>query len=222
MKNFSIYELLSYILPGFLIVVLVKYGLETIDFELPIKISDKFDDSVFTLILSLLIGVAIHVLTYRLIQWKWYQKKVYYPIQSCVNNSKSIQSIIPSITEKYIARNNQKVNENEDLTDNLFDFCYYYLETNGIDRQVKSFQGFYFLFRNLFTSLLISLPLMAILGVLYKIKNPSEKLCWLFLTACIYIIFYFIILELARFMRKKMITRVFWSYHVHQLHQTNK
>jgi len=72
--------------------------------------------------------------------------------------SEELKKLIPLVEDIMIT----KIGENQFDKIYLFDIAYYYLEVNGKIGTSKSFQSFYFLFRTIYTFLLLTFPFLLI------------------------------------------------------------
>lgn len=193
MDKFSIYELLSIIIPGFVATKIIQYYLNLFNVTIPFPIGDTVGDNIFLLVVVILLGVVIHVLTFRLMKYKWFKYCVY-PSESeyiVKSKCKELSMIMPSVTqyylkdkmhddvsEKIIIKKGVEIKNNvdgkeqtvmtEDVTQEFynwtFDFAYYYLEVSDKIAQAKNFQSFYFMFRNLFVLSLVNFIILSVLA----------------------------------------------------------
>ena len=230
MEKFSLYEILSFLLPGFVLIGIVQlyqkyvFGCEHLLFS-----SDsKFSESIVLLCLSLFVGIVIHVSTFLLMKqkyFKWFKNAIMQSVQEISANNKFIQCTIPFLNEEYrkLRKHDElPVNENE-AENNLFDFAYYYLEVNGKISAAKNFQSLYFWFRNMFTISCFLLPVSMVITAIALYKGYTcNKTDSAILIMTINLITLFIIIPTARWLRTKYVDKVFWSYYVERLHQNEK
>ncbi len=232
MEKFSFYELLSFLIPGFIVVKITEYYAHCFEIQSPVFSENDFFNGVLVIILSLIIGLMIHTLTFKLMKYKWYKKYVYQP-EKCHIISKSgsdLFSIIPAINKLIVkdmddpgvaAKIESKADNNSTPVQNeyyplTFDFAYYYLEVNGKLTQSMRFQSLYFLFRNLFTISLLHLIVFGciwLISIWWHIDFLPEWYYMLTLIGALLLLTY-LITNIATFMRGKMIDRVLWSYYV--------
>jgi hypothetical protein len=190
----------------------------------------NLDDNLLMLVVSIILGVAIHVLTFKVInhsKLKWMKAWIYKPETEYIKNSKSgeLTMIMPSIKKMYekdkhhnddmstITLSNDTTVEYYDWT---FDFAYYYLEVNDKITQAKNFQSFYFLFRNLFVMSMVHFKIMILLVITSFFVSPENSIInWntLFMFVLLAIITCLIV-TITGWLRSKMIDRVLWSYYV--------
>lgn len=224
MEKLSLYELLSYVLPGFVVLELSKwYGSFFIDANFNLDGSQS--NSLLQFVIALFLGIIIHVLTFKIFMKRnWYKNLIYISVQKISVENKFIQSAIPFLNKHYIAHRKhteKPVNENE-AENNLFDYAYYYLEINDKIAAAKSFQSLYFLFRNFFTITLIFLPITVITIVILYTQNYCCCLQRTVLTALILlIIIAFVLVYIGRWLREKTVEKVIWSYYVAITHGDN-
>lgn len=222
MDKFSVYELLSFFIPGYISAKIVEYYFKLFEIKLPDATTSNISDSVLILVLAVFLGIIIHFLTFKLQKiCPMFQKAVYPKEVSFIRNSSELLMILPTLNEYYVK--DKKYEEGIEEIDGgsftyyeyIFDFCYYYLEVQDKITQSKNFQSFYFLFRNLFTISLLHLGVLFILLItdkfiytlgIWNINTLFIVLLLIALSALIAVI--------ARFLRGKMITRVLWSYYL--------
>lgn len=214
MKNFSIYELLSYLIPGFLFLKLLTYYLADFQLQSLSKFDGDLNNNIFFLVVSLVIGVALHRFTFIIKNWPLYRNDVYVSIDKLKEESEELKKLIPLVEDIM----KTKIGESQFDKTYLFDIAYYYLEVNSKIGTSKSFQSFYFLFRNIYTVLLLTSPFLLIkLGttfVNYQTTTSKETL-----TLVSVLLLFPISVWCARFMRRKMFERVFWSYYIDNIHK---
>lgn len=231
MTKFSIYEFLSYLIPGYIGVKLIEHYLDIFSVKFPYEVVGKIDDSVTILVFAIILGVMLHTFTFKLMKFDWFRKWAY-PLESqYVKDSIELRKIVPKVAQLYIKRSQDLFPEEKEtitLSENekleyptyLFDYAYYYLEVNDKDNQTKSFQGFYFLFRNLFTLSLINIFLFVITFFLsFTTDDVSLFNIHTLIIVIILLLFIWVFSFIAKFLRGKMIHRVFWSYYIDQKHK---
>ena len=230
MDKLSIYELLSFIIPGFLAAKIIEYYLNFYDLTLPFPIDGKLDDNLLLLVVAIIFGVAIHVLTFKIIgieSFKWLKAWIYKPEIEYIKDSKfgELPMIMPAVKKYYEQDKNHKdelskikVSETAEIEYYAwtFDFAYYYLEVNDKITQAKNFQSFYFLFRNLFVMSMVHFALIIIMGIAsffvdadYNILNMSSVRMVILL-----MLLTWLIVVVTGWLRGKMIDRILWSYYV--------
>jgi hypothetical protein len=224
MEKLSLYELLSFVVPGFVLLELSKwFGSFFIDVN--IKLDESLSNSLLQFVIALFLGIIIHVLTFKIfLNIKWYKKMIYKSLQKISVENEFIQRAIPYLNEHYISNrkhNEKPVNENE-AENNLFDYAYCYLEINDKIAAAKSFQSLYFLFRNIFTINLIYLPISVFTILILYTQNYCCCKQRTALTALILlIIIAFVLVFIGRWLREKTVEKVIWSYYVAITHGEN-
>jgi hypothetical protein len=222
MDKFSVYELLSFFIPGYISAKIVEYYFKLFEIKLPDVTTSNINDNILILVLAVFLGIIIHFLTFKLQKVSSLFQKAVYPKEiSYINKNSVLLMILPAINEYY-----DKDRKHDDKSENIkfgsllyyeyvFDFCYYYLEVQDKITQAKNFQSFYFLFRNLFTISLLHIGFLCILliaGIFMPglgIFNGNSFLFLFFLFALTAMIAY-----ITRVLRGKVISKVLWSYYL--------
>lgn len=215
MKNFSLYELLSYLIPGFLLLKIAGFYLNDLQLTFFVELGNDLNNNILFLVISLIIGVFIHRITFWIKDKPLYSNDIYSSIESVKAQSEELQKLIP-LVESIIKQKGDAVPINEDY---VFDFAYYYLDLNDKISKAKGFQSFYYLFRNIYTVLLLTLPLFFYKLVLL-FKNQQSAPSYELLTFIFIILLFPVSVWCARFMRLKMFVCVFWSYYIDHIHKT--
>jgi hypothetical protein len=225
MEKFSLYELLSFIVPGFMVIFLVNlYAESVMGYKLIENISAiNFFESMIYIIASLVVGILFHRLTFALINWKWYQKLVYPAVGEIVKKHGEIEPVLSDLEQNYKKMYPEKtIQFDEKYYDEIFDLAYYFLEVNDKIGQIKSFQSLYFFFRNMITLAMISFVVVLPLTIFGACIFPAFSICHSCYFLVALLISFLIFVEPARWLRKKMIVRLFRSYHVFIIHANNK
>lgn len=222
MDKLSLYEILSFVVPGFILTAIINcYSIYVFEGEQIIATND-IGDSLLLLCLSLLLGIIIHFITVNVFKWKWYTNLISQPIQSIQYDSFTKQAL-PFLNKEYekIKQHQSEKDYPDDIpAENLFDFAYYYLEANDKIIPAKNFQSIYFWFRNLFTICIILFPISLIIVIYVYCKNDSlNSVGYAITISLVTIISGCIIIPIARWLRVKMADRVFGSYYVERVHQ---
>lgn len=219
MDKLSLYEILSFVIPGFIVIKLVDILRYQLLENNNLFSSDNIGDSLILFCVSLVIGVIIHVLTTQVILKMPFLKKLVYTSVKDVELGDYSKLIIPFLNEEYARL--KKHNCNEDTsnqpTEYLFDFAYYYLEVNDKITQVKNFQSLYFMFRNFFTVGLILVPIL-LFTIFYTYCNKLDQTQNFVLAFFIVLISLLVNIYVTRWLRIKMIERVFESYYADRTH----
>ncbi len=164
MDKLSLYEILSFVIPGLVLLKIIELYNEKVFDGLPLIESDsKISESIMLFGISLFIGIFIHIATFRLLKTqklKWYKKLLFKSPQNICDKNDFIKPVIPFLNSEYnnLRKHEMPAGKENELETNLFDFAYLYLEVNDKITPAKNFQSLYFLFRNLFTICLLLLP----------------------------------------------------------------
>lgn len=217
MSQLSIYDFLSFFLPGFIAVELCRLlGMYSgIALTLPIHFSDV-EKGLIVLAVSLILGLFIHRLTFLAVdrKWQWYQNLVMLSIGQVAAHSDDILYIQPYLDEycKQITGQPFFINK-EKVAPYFFDHAYYVVEANEKMNVAKNLQSMYFFCRNIFTLTLIVGPLLIVFMALILLLTGMFNYSWLLITVAV-IATVFISRICANFYRVKMIERIFWTYHI--------
>lgn len=219
MDKLSLYEILSFVIPGFIVIKLVDIFRFRLLGSNNLFSSDNIGDSLILFCASLVLGVIIHVLTTQVILKMPFLKKLVYTSVKDVELGEYSKLIIPYLNGEYTKLKKHDCNENtsNQPTDYLFDFAYYYLEVNDKITQVKNFQSLYFMFRNFFTIGLILVPIL-LFTIFYSYYNELNQTQNLGLSLLIVFIGLLVNIYVTRWLRIKMIERVFESYYADRTH----
>lgn len=229
MDKLSLYEILSFVVPGFLLVMLFNtYYVDVLGFESLLDMNSKIGDSVLLFCLSLFMGICIHVITFRFLKTpklKWYEKLIFKTPQEISANNDFIKKVIPYLNKDYkeTRKHKEEASQPNEAEPNLFDFAYLYLEVNDKVTPAKNFQSMYFWFINMFTIGLFLIPISFIILALTFYGNYSSKAQILSLQILIInLILIAIIIPVANWLREKLLEKVFWSYYVERVHEERK
>lgn len=241
MDKLSIYELLSFIIPGYIAAKIIEYYLTFYEIKLPFPMEGNLDDNLLLLVVSIILGVFIHVLTFKIISLdglEWMKDLIYKKEKDYIKDSKNgeLAMIIPAVAALYEKEKNhqdaiseiravlevkdkdgnvEKKDIELDYYDWTFDFAYYYLEVNDKITQAKNFQSFYFLFRNLFVMSMVHFAILILLAFMSFIK-PAFSILNIdtLYTVLLLAAITWLIAVVTNWLRGKMIDRVLWSYYV--------
>jgi len=105
-----------------------------------------------------------------------------------------------------------------DLQDEYYDRMYYELEYHAVIDQPKTFQSFYFFFRQIALAglllLLINLLLSSLSFIPNTSLNPIDLMASLSQTTFLIVIL-IVSVCLARWYRKRMVMKMYWAYFTH-------
>ncbi|MFK8282952.1 type VI-B CRISPR accessory protein Csx27 [Capnocytophaga cynodegmi] len=216
MDRLSIYELLSFVVPGVIMIELMNFSAEYVFGKAPLITAGNLSEGLLFFAIALSIGCLIHIITFRLIKRKWYKKLACTPMDK-MKNDEYITEILPDLKEIYRANKGIPMTENIS-NESVFDTAYYYLEAQGKISQAKNFQSIYFLFRNIVTLSLFVLPV----SVIFFLASLFMKDCLLSLKIIGIIIGTFVLGGLssivAQWFRVKMTDRIFGLYYAELTH----
>jgi hypothetical protein len=229
MDKLSLYEILSFVIPGFILLQIIELYNEKVFDNAPLLESDsKISESIMLFGISLFAGILIHIATFRLLKTqklKWYKKLLFKTPQEICQKNNFIKPVIPFLNSEYASLRKHQVvagKENE-LDENLFDFAYLYLEINDKITPSKNFQSLYFWFRNLFTICLLLFPVSIFIYIYSHIRQFfSEQINYAFWIIVANITIALIIIPASNWLREKLIEKVLWSYYVERVHEKQK
>lgn len=238
MEKFSLYDLLGLLLPGVLFVYFCNV-LNSLYHVFPFLFtSDGWDISIGILLcFALITGAMLFVLNFWLVKKaRWFNRlfgmnnhvaDLFLEMKSlhkCMNstlNKKAIEWFGKEIYHTETDFNNLTVNEQKqakDLQDEYYDRMYYELEYENKIENPKTFQSFYFFFRQLVTACLLLLLLIGILQLVTLIPSSgliqpkASDTIWFAICLLLSLILSAI---LARWYRKRMVMKMYWAYFTH-------
>ncbi len=229
MEKLSFYEIISFLIPGFILVsIILIYRRYVFGLHDVISMDIKFGYNLLLICTSLFVGVVLHIFTFWLLKRKefaWF-KKIIMPSNNIISGKNEfINLTIPYLNEEYrkLKKHDDEIINNKEADNYLFDFAYYYLEVNDKIYSAKNFQSIYFWFRNMFTISLFLIPISIIIYfiTLYNCYSCEHQLAALLIIIC-NIILFFILIPSARWLREKYIDKIFWSFYVERIFQKEK
>lgn len=216
MDRLSIYELLSFVVPGVIMIELINFSAEYVFGKAPLITAGNLSDGLLFFAIALFIGCLIHIITFRLIKRKWYKKLACTPMDK-IENDEYITEILSDLKEIY--RVNKGISEAESISNgSVFDTAYYYLEAQGKISQAKNFQSIYFLFRNIVTLSLFVLPVSIIFLLISFFMNDctlSGKIITIIIGT---LVIGGLSSVIAQWFRVKMTDRIFGLYYAELTH----
>ena len=225
MDKLSLYELLSFVVPGFFLLKLLELFYVKVFGNPNFINSDNISENLFLLCISLVVGIIIHVFTNLVIlKIKFLSNMIYTPVHNIKLGDYS-KKVIPFLNKDYKLTKGHKatIHKKDKPSSYLFDFAYYYLEVNGKIAQAKNFQSLYFMFRNFFTISIINILISVLFTICFIYKDDSSnQLKYTTILLGILIITLPIIIYVARWLRVKMVERVFESYYAERIHNHSK
>ncbi len=217
LNQLSIYEFLSYFLPGFIAVELSRLLLHYSSY--PLSLGIAFSDTEKTLLVlaaALFAGLVLHRCTFWLLaaNYKWYASSIMPSMATVVASSKDIQHLLPHLNEYCSQLANTPFFIDEHTTaPYFFDYAYYFLESNDKIASAKGFQSMYFFCRNIFTLSIIVVPVLLLVMASVYFSSGVYNLAWLLIVALLLLVL-FTARYSAVFFRIKMVERVFWNFHL--------
>jgi len=202
MEKISLYSLLSVLLPGAILTLLIDLFLKNVGIDLSNYEFNNYLILTVFLSTSIFIGSLIDVLTRNMLG-KYRRIGLNTPIYTYYKEDKFLAQIKPFINADMQKR--YKATD-EGAIEQYWSLIYYDLEAKGNITVPKSFQSFYFFFRNFFT---LGWLMAIMIIVLLLIKYDNMLLLILSATIIMMIISVFV----GRWYRKKMIERTFWTYY---------
>lgn len=213
MDKLSLYDFLSFLVPGFIAVEWVRFfytatGLPLIPL---LTIYTDVELGFILLCISFFTGLIIHCITFWAIGLKWYKHLIFPSAGPVMNRSNSLGPALPRL-EKLCAEKcgRSLFNNKGELAPGFFDEAYFTLEGTDKMNSIKGYQSIYFFLRNVFTLCLIAFTAMLLAQLWLLISTHVSPAIWLALL--ITTVITLLCLPLARFSRKKMIDRLFWTY----------
>lgn len=234
MNKLSLYEILSFMVPGYILISIAELYNQLVFSKSPFfDIDNDISESIIYIAVSLFVGIAIHIFTFRLISFSgkrkkmfdWYNNIAKQSVKSFSKKSKLLEKIIPFLDEEYqrITKHKTKAVNKGEIEENLFDITYFYLETNDKITASKNYQSLYFWFRNMFTISLFLIPFSLIMWIISFLDNfTREEQCYALTILITNFVLIFIISPITRWLRKKFVTKVLFSYYSIIIHEADK
>jgi len=241
MTKFSLYDLLGLLLPGVILVWLLNV-LNSLFRVLPFPIIPSNWKIGFGILfcLALIAGASLYVFNFRLAKWAFYKRttKIYkhvaelylemgwaHQMMNGTLNYKARKWYNREIFFDKASFNGLPPSEQEKiklLQDEYYDRMYYELDYQEKMEHARTFQSFYFFFRQSFSVCWLGIFLIAALQIIcFTTHNwllqPALKPLAILLIALS--LAFFLTLTLARWYRKRMVMKMYWAYFSH-LNQT--
>ncbi len=219
MEKLSLYELLSFVLPGAVMLeVINRFSSHILEQEKEGLIpSGSFGEGLIFLSLALFVGSIIHIVSFKLsMKYEWYNTLAAKPINK-MKNANYIEKIYPKLQEEF-CRKHSLTDKNVSKVD-IFDTAYYYLEANDKITQAKNFQSLFFLFRNMFTVCMVVFVFSSLGIIVFLIIGECDKatcLAYYYLTT---LICGFLSSFVAQWFRVKMTDRILGLYYSELTHK---
>lgn len=235
MEKFSIYDLLGLLLPGFVLVFLCHiinsaYKIIPYTFD-DSKLSAEFG---IMFCMSLLAGAFLYAVNFYLFEKYKNISGMYKGIGDIYANLDDLPDDINSILnvqanhwyhkpifftgDELASLEAVERREIFDLQDKFYSKAYYELEYLEKISVPKTFQSFYFFFRQLATGLLLVAIILLVITIIswiniFSLHQPDlQNVIWLWTGL---IAAYFLSVGHARWYRKNMVFKLFWHYYIH-------
>ena len=237
MEKFSLYDLLGLLLPG----VIFMFFCNTLN-ELfcisPVifKSTNLGMDIGISLCLIIIVGAVFYTSNFYLVKKHWYNKLfgMYKHIADLFLEMSFLHNLMNETLnlkakewyKKDIFLNkkdfdnldNIEKKEIYDLQDEYYDRMYYELEYHSKNESSKTFLSFYLFFRQTALACILLILLVGALSLLHFIwdmnKCNTDSCTILWLTGLLFFML-FISVQLAKWFRKRMVTKIYWAYFTH-------
>jgi hypothetical protein len=232
MDKFSLYDLLGMVLPGFIVMYLGnlicnEYGLII---TMPGNTEWLVDFSL-SLSLAILIGAILFASSFYLVQKKWFKNITgLYENTYAIHKKSKVASLMNAqlnkVSQSWFSKDiffgeseTEEVNDEEkmnNLREHFYDRMYYELDYLKKVEGVITAQSFYFFFRQTALGCIILLivalpmPLLHTFFLVGKGNLVKEVAIVLILSS-----FVVLSIKLAIWFRKRMVTKIFWTYYTH-------
>lgn len=237
MGKFSLYDLLGLLLPGVLF-LFFTYAISNI-YGLPPEFLGPLNWQVnigISLCFALIIGAMLYTANFYLVKKSCYNRllgmckhvtvlylkmKFLHQLMNKTLNEKADEWYAKNIffsKADFDILPKDKQKEIEDLQDEFYDRMYYELEYHGKIEHAKTFQSFYFFFRQTALACIILLLLAIFLFALHFIPSlhliKPDTCNSLWLGGLLFFIL-FVSARLAQWYRKQMVMKMYWAYFTH-------
>lgn len=233
MEKFSLYDLLSVLFPGIVLVYMLDAIRKLFGIFSCYNLTEEWE---LLIVLSVLFGALIYVISFTLVsKWKWlYKKAGIYKHVTDLYNKMPLHDIVGGTLNKradewyqqHIFMSNIEFNalpttektEIRKKQDEFYDRMYYELDYAGKLDTFKAFQSFYLFFRNIFVASLFSI----MIGMLLFLVNfipflhfaSLESKDTLALAGVLFVILIGSVF-VARWYRLRMVLKMYWFFYVH-------
>jgi hypothetical protein len=219
MEKFSLYDFLTYLLPGFVLAEGIRLILSACGFAWYPKLSEyHFNDIELGLIglsISLVLGICVQALTAAAVKKsRRYRKMFYEDAQKIIMSSRNLEQIREGLNQLSIEETNEKIGQDKNSSKGkFFKNAIQQLEVAEKMGVAKAFQGIYFFMRNLASvAILLIVPLALALG--WSIYHATGEILQLKFAFIICIIAAVLCCLAAKYCRHKMVTRACWQYYI--------
>lgn len=240
MDKFSLYDFLGILLPGLLFLFLLGqfnniWDVAPTDY---FTLISEFDWGTLgaSICFGFIFGMALYILNFELVKKKWFNQLtgMYTPVAILYQKMGSFHPVLNEVlntqAQKWYKRNIflsieefEKLNteERDEIIrwqDEYFDRAYYELEYLEKISVPKSFQSFYFFFRQIATGCIILVAIAIPYTLIYKIVNCHMDIVSFFHTVNYVLILSVLTLMsiwMARWNRKRMVLKLYYTYFSH-------
>lgn len=205
MEKISLYDLLSVLLPGAILTLSIEMLMLNLGFEYDSVATNQYFSLTIFLSFSIFLGSLINISTRGLL--KIYRKiGLYTSIYQIYEQAQALNTIKPfykKLMDKLCSDDCSK----EQKVEQLWSEIYFELEATEKIGSPKSFQSFYFFFRNFFTlTILLYIPLIIVI-----IINWISFKYLIFLA--VNILGTFLSVYAGKWYRERMVERMFWTFY---------
>jgi len=208
MEKIPFYDLLTILLPGALLTLAIQLFAVEIGFSISdIEMNQYFSLTVF-LSATIFLGSFLNFLTQIILPFLR-MIGLFTPLEKLYARMKKVSNMrdfYENMMNEIISDTGEEFTYHEKL-EGVWIQIYYYLEVNQKIASPKSFQSFYFFFRNFFTMCLFLIFPFVILSL--TSMHSKDYI----LLSVIDLIAIFLSMIAGRWNRKKMVERMFWSYY---------
>lgn len=223
MKKFTLYDFLSLILPGIIFLFFCNALNELFCvFPTILKSRNLGMDIVISLCFIIIFGAVLYTSSFYLIKKNWYNHIFgMHKLMNQTLNQKANEWYKKDIffnKKDFATLYDKSKKEINDLQDLYYDQMYYELDYHNKIEHAKGFQSFYFFFRQTALVCVILLLFIVILFSLHFIQDihlhtPSYTKLFFF-SICI-IFLQIISIQLAKWYRKSMVSKMYWTFFTH-------
>lgn len=242
MEKFSLYDFLGLLLPGVIFLYFFNLLNNLFEFKLlPIITTNLEADIVILLCFAIIIGAVLYASSFYLVnKTKWYNHlfgmyrhvadlylEIHFPpSMSKVLNRKAVEWYERNIFFNKTDFNKKPASEQQEiknLQDDFYNRIYYELEYLGKNEHSKAFHSFYFFFRQTALSCLLLLLTDILLFIFFWIRTDALLSVNSTIFGITGVLFLLLIVSvmLARWYRKRMVMKIYWTYYTHLQLTTN-
>lgn len=233
MEKFSLYDLLGLILPGTVLIFMLDIARNIFNILPNFVVSDSWE---IIILFSIILGSILYVLGFVLVKKIKFFNRIFgifihvtdsflkikrlILLNNILNKQANVwydRDIYYSNKEYNVLSDSEKT-EIRDLQDEFYDRMYYELEYENKMEVPKTFQSFYYFFRQLFIACIFSIIAVVLLvGISYlpfwQLSKPSLSILIYYLTGVS--ILSVLSVLLARWYRDRMVMKMYWAFYTH-------